>query len=241
MDFEITRGRQLQAQKVLIYGQHGVGKTTLAAQFPDPVFIDTEGGTSEYDVARLPKPTSWEMLIQEINWAGSHCVGGTLVIDSIDWAEGLCTNYVCNKNGWETIETPGYGKGYTVLKSEFMTLLKWLDWLISMAINVVLIAHEQITTITMPGDAVGYSVHGLKLSKQVAPLVMEWVGTALYCYFKTTVLQDSKTKAHAIGGLERAMQTTHTATIDAKNRWGLQGEVPMSFEQIADHIPGARE
>lgn len=55
---EITRGIIRKAQKVLIYGPEGIGKTSFAARFPDPVFIDTEGGSASLDVARLPKPTS---------------------------------------------------------------------------------------------------------------------------------------------------------------------------------------
>ena len=241
MDFQITRGKQERAQKVLIYGQHGVGKTTFAACFHDAVFIDTEGGTAEFDVARLPAPTSWEMFLSELQWVGTNCAGGTVVVDSIDWAENMCTTYVCNQKGWADIESPGYGKGYVAIKDEFRNLLRWFDWLQGMAVNVVVVAHEQITTITAPGDAVGYSVHGLKLSKHVAPLLMEWADAVLYCHFKTTVLSDGKNKAHAIGGTERVIQTTHTATIDAKNRWGLDGEIPMDYKQIAGFIPGSKE
>ena len=42
----IMSGRIAKPQKVVIYGPEGIGKTTLAAQFPDPVFIDTEGSTN---------------------------------------------------------------------------------------------------------------------------------------------------------------------------------------------------
>ena len=39
---QITRGRKARAQKVVIYGPEGIGKSGFASQFPDPVFIDTE-------------------------------------------------------------------------------------------------------------------------------------------------------------------------------------------------------
>ena len=243
MEFQVTRGPTVRAQKVVLYGQHGIGKTTLAARWPDAVFIDTEGGSDGYDVARLPTPDSWVTLLQEVAWASSNIVGGTLVIDSTDWAERLCTSHVCAAKGWQDVEAPGYGKGYVAVKDEFARLLKGLDLCVSMAVNVVLVAHEQITTITMPGDATGYSVYGLKLSKHVTPLVKEWADAVLYCHYKTTVLAIDKDGRHgrALGGTERVIQTTHTATIDAKNRWGLPGEIPMSFDEIAPHIPGADE
>lgn len=52
---EIIRGVIPCAKKVVIYGPEGIGKSTFASKFPDPVFIDTEGSTNSMDVARLPK------------------------------------------------------------------------------------------------------------------------------------------------------------------------------------------
>ena len=66
MKFQITRGLIVKPQKVVVYGPEGIGKTTFAADFPDPLFIDTEGSTNVYDVARLPAPTSWTMLLDEV-------------------------------------------------------------------------------------------------------------------------------------------------------------------------------
>ena len=60
----ITRGKVNRAQKVAIYGSEGIGKTTLAAAFPDPVFIDTEGGTSHMDVRRIETPANWDALVR---------------------------------------------------------------------------------------------------------------------------------------------------------------------------------
>ena len=59
----ITRGKINRAQKVVIYGSEGIGKTSLAARFPDPVIIDTEGGTAHMDVRRIDKPASWDELL----------------------------------------------------------------------------------------------------------------------------------------------------------------------------------
>ena len=48
----ITTGKRKRAQKVVVYGTEGIGKTTFASHFPSPVFIDTEGSTDHLDVAR---------------------------------------------------------------------------------------------------------------------------------------------------------------------------------------------
>ena len=87
---EITRGKVQKAKKVVIYGPEGIGKSTFASRFPDPVFIDTEGSTNDMDVARLPRPTSWNMLFEAIEYIKNNPgVCKTLVIDTIDWAELL--------------------------------------------------------------------------------------------------------------------------------------------------------
>ena len=84
----ITRGKIKTALKIVVYGQEGVGKSTFASKFPDPVFIDTEGSTKQLDVARFDAPTSWEMLLQEVEYVIKNpAVCKTLVIDTADWAE----------------------------------------------------------------------------------------------------------------------------------------------------------
>lgn len=61
-NFEEVNGIQFDyGIKVVIYGQEGVGKSTLAAAFPGAVFIDCEGSTTRMNVRRLQKPTSWQM------------------------------------------------------------------------------------------------------------------------------------------------------------------------------------
>ena len=126
--FEITRGKQTKALKVLIYGVEGVGKTTLAAQFPNPLFIDCEGGTDNFDVARFQRPTSWEMLLQEVEQVKQNpSMCSTLVIDTIDWAEAKAIESVCKKHQVENIEDFGWSKGYTYLNEEMGKLLNKLS------------------------------------------------------------------------------------------------------------------
>ena len=58
---KIHTGKAGGALKVVVYGPEGIGKSTLAAHFPRPVFIDTEGSTRHMDVSRTDKPSSWTM------------------------------------------------------------------------------------------------------------------------------------------------------------------------------------
>ena len=44
--------------RLIIYGPPGLGKTTLASEFPNPVFIQTEDGLGNLDVAHFPLANS---------------------------------------------------------------------------------------------------------------------------------------------------------------------------------------
>ena len=57
---KITEGTVNRALKVVIYGSEGIGKTTIASKFPNPLFIDTEGGTSQLNVRRIDRPKTWK-------------------------------------------------------------------------------------------------------------------------------------------------------------------------------------
>lgn len=64
--YAVTTGIQNSPVKTVLYGPEGIGKSTFASHFPNPVFIDTEGGTKRLNVKRLPQPTSWAMLLDEV-------------------------------------------------------------------------------------------------------------------------------------------------------------------------------
>lgn len=239
---QITRGKINKPIKVLIYGPEGIGKTTLASQFPGAVFIDTEGSTARIDVARLPEPTSWTMLLQEVDYIKQHsdeC--GTLVIDTADWAEKMCIEHVVSSHKVNGIEDFGYGKGYVYIKEEFGRLLNKLSELLDRGINVVLTAHAQMRKFEQPDELGAYDRWELKMEKKTAALVKEWADAILFCNYKTMVVNvdgkgAQKGKNKAQGG-RRVIFTTHHACWDAKNRFGLPDEIDMNYENIAHIVP----
>ena len=239
--YAITSGVQSSPVKTVLYGPEGIGKSTFASRFPNPVFIDTEGGTKRLDVARLPQPTSWAMLLDEVAEVTKGSIPcGTLVIDTADWAERLCIEAVCARAKVNGIEDFGYGKGYTYAKEEFSKLLDALEEVLNTGHNVVVLAHAAITKFEQP-DAVGnYDRWSMKTSKQVAPLLREWCDMLLFANYKTVVEKaDSRPNAkNKVSGGKRVLYTSHHACWDAKNRFGLPEEVPFDYASIAACIPG---
>lgn len=238
---QITKGKRARAQRVVIYGPEGIGKSSLAAQFPNPLFIDTEGSTDNMDVTRADKPTSWTMLMNHIAFVKANpTICQTLVIDTIDWAEALALRYICDHHNKSGIEDFGWGAGYTYLIEEIGRLLDRLQELIELGINVVLTAHAQVKKFTKPDELGGYDRYELKLSNKktetnVSAKVKEWADMVLFLNYKTYIITDDKTKKQKAQGGQRVMQTTHSPSWDAKNRHNLPEELPMDFAGIA-HI-----
>lgn len=239
--YQVTSGVIPAPVKVVLYGPEGIGKSTFAAQFPDPVFIDAEGGTKRLDVRRLPRPTSWAMLLDEVSEVqkgGVPCT--TLVLDTADWAEALCIRAICTKAQVDGLEGFGYGKGYVYAKEEFGRLLDLLEEVVNTGRNVVVLAHAQISKFEQPDATGNYDRWQMKTSKQVAPLLREWCDMLLFANYKTVVEKSGSgpnAKNKASGG-RRVMYTTHHPCWDAKNRFGLADELPLDYQAIASIIPG---
>ena len=237
--FEINTGVVKTPLKVIIYGTEGVGKTTLASKFPKPLFIDAENGSGALNVARYPYPTSWQMLMSEVQEFLNNPQGyKTLVIDSIDWAEAKAIEMICAGMKVNGIEDIGWSKGYTYLNEEMGRLLNLLTEVINRGVNVVLIAHMVIRTITKPEETGSYDRYELKLKQAKngnnCQLVKEWADLILFCNYREFLVADKTTgKKKATGGKERIMYTEHAATWDAKNRFGLPEVLPLDFEPIA--------
>lgn len=240
MQFDISQGPILAATKCVIYAVEGIGKSTFASQFPNPLFIDTEGSTNTMNVRRLPAPDSWQMLLQEVQYArNTPGLCSTLVIDTIDWAEHLCINEVCSKRQKSGIEDFAYGAGYTYVYEAFGKLLNMLSDIVEQQINVVLVAHSMIRRFEQPDEAAAYDRYQLKLidtpKKSVANMVKEWADVVLFANYKTVVEKTDSGKAKARGN-KRVMYTQHNACWDAKNRWGLAAELPFDYQEIAPYI-----
>lgn len=238
----ISTGVIVSAQKVVLYGSEGIGKSTFASCFPDPIFIDTEGSTKKLNVKRMDKPTSWTMLKEQIKYIIAHPeLCSTLVVDTIDWAEQLCIDDICARANKKGIEDFGYGNGYVYEKEEIGRFLNLLDEVIAKNINVVLTAHAQLRKFEQPDEMGAYDRWELKLGKktssQISPLIKEWADMVFFANYKTvTVLNEKTNKIKAQGG-QRVMYTTHHPCWDAKNRDGLPEEIPFDFSAISHIIP----
>lgn len=229
----IVKGKQPTALKVIIYGPEGVGKSTLASQFPDPVFVDIENGTGQLDVARIQKPTSWGMLKGIVEELTKDPQGfKTLVIDSADWADRLAIEDVCAKFNKSSIEDFGYGKGWQFLADEWKRFLDLLQELQNKQnMNVVFVAHSWLRKFELPDEAGSYDRYEMKMEKKSAGILKEWACAMLFTNYRTMVVEvDGKKKAQ---GGKRVIFSNYHPCWDAKNRHGLKDELDMNIKSLA--------
>ena len=240
MKFTITKGKVPSAVRLVAYGAEGVGKSTFASKFPEPLFIDVESGTKQLDVSRFPTPETWADLLEEIDAVIEEPeICRTLVIDTIDKAEVLLIDNLLKEGNVDSIEKygGGYGKGWTALQERFQKdLLNRLDRLIAKHVNVVLLAHAQMRKLESPEDP-PYDRWELKVSKKVAPIVKEWSDILLFMNYEVTVIEENG-RNKAKGRAKRMMHANHRPTYDAKNRYGLPDDMPLEFTPLQPVFDG---
>ena len=240
----ITKGREAQPPRIMIYGSEGVGKSTFAALAPNPVFVQTEDGLSEIDCSKFPLAKSFDDVVLQLQAVRDEQHDyGTVVIDSLDWLERLVWDRVCADYGVKSIEKAdgGYGKGYVHALTYWRQIVSLLnDIRARKGMAVILIAHAAVERFEDPEHA-AYDRYTPRLHKKACSLVCERVDAVLFASRRMRV--DSTTgKAAPVGadGGERILRTNGSPACIAKNRFGLPTELPLSWSAFVEALkPGA--
>ena len=160
---------------MVLYGTEGIGKTTLAASAPKPLFIAAEHGSHHVDVARLPELQTWEDIKGSLlELTQEQHDFQTLVVDTLDWIEPILWAHLCKRDDKDSIEAFGFGKGYTAAVDEWRVFLAALQRLVDKKrINVVLLAHALVKPFKNP-EGSDFDRYELALNKNAAGLFKQW-------------------------------------------------------------------
>ena len=216
---------------------HNCGKSTFGANAHNPIFLCTENGTENLNVARLPAPTSWDD-IHNMLWElhGEAHDYKTLVIDTLDWLEPILFEYLTkDKKPIEEVGG-GYGKWVGVVNNEWRKFMNVLD-ILRKRLDIIILAHAQIKTFNDPINNTPYDRYELKLHSQKSSwLWKEYVDCLLFANFEVMTKVTDAGKAKAYGTGERKMFTEHRPAFDAKNRDNLPFELPLNYNDYISYM-----
>lgn len=222
---------------MLLYGTHGIGKSTFGAMAPSPVFIPTEDGIRDIDVPAFPLATSVADVFQAVSeLASEDHAFQTVVIDSVDWFEQLCWQFICSQQGKESIAEVPFGRGYEQSAEMMRDLLRQLS---KLDMLVILLAHAKVEKFENP-SANSYDRYSPKVHKHVNGTIQEWADEVLFANYKvyTRDVEEgfNRTRTLGIGQGDRVIYTTERPGHLAKNRLSLPDEIPLAFASYWEHV-----
>lgn len=236
----LRKGKQSVPPRIAIYGGHGIGKSTLASQFPSPIFISTEDGLDSLDVTSFPKAGHIKDVVESIKTLiKEEHEFKTVVIDSVDWlVEPLI---VSNVEATHEAKDLAYGKGQMMVAEEFREILQGLDVLrLKRGMNVVLIAHATVVRFEDPRTE-PYDRYQPKLPNRCNALLQEWADVIAFAAFKVIIRKSdsgfNKEKTRGVTTGERLLHFVENPAYAAKNRYGCPDEIEMTIENLEKVIP----
>jgi hypothetical protein len=237
---QISRTRRLESPKVLIAGEAKIGKSSFAASAPNAIGIITENGLAGIDAQAFPLAEKLEDVYDAIGvLLNDEHDYQTVFIDSLDWLEPLLHNYVCRQNKWDSIESPGYGRGYVTAAAEWRNLLDGLEALRQQrGMGVILISHVKQKRIESPTHE-GYDAWVLRVHDRAAGLVTDWADVIGFAAHKIAVKKvegafgNKETKAVSLA--QRILYLEPHPAYPSGTRFGLK-DCPLSWEAFSAQL-----
>lgn len=234
-----------EGEKIIVYAESGMGKTTLASLLPKPVFIGLDDGGRKIQgkiLEHIPGVETFDDLRDVLHQTGLYDNYDSLVIDTLtrvdeDLALKWTLNNVFSDKGTKVsdIESYGWGKGYRHTYDTMRLLLPDLDTLVRMGKNVVLLCQSTTESVPNPGGE-DFLRDAPKLQPQhgktpsVIGLFVEWCDHVFKIGYGD--ITTSKKKASSSG--ERVIFVHPQIHFTAKSRT-IPAEFPVvSFTDVAD-------
>ncbi len=233
--------------RAVIYGADGVGKSTLCAGAPNAVFIATEDGLDNIDARAIDPPSTWSGILEAVDALAADDRCGTIVIDSLDWAEQMLWSWLVatrpNEKGKKVadIEGYGYGKGYIAAATEWRVLMAALQRAGKAGKHVLLTAHAQRKSVKNPTGE-DYEQMQIKLQERAASAFREWVHVVAFAELDIATVTDkddgNRTKGVFTG--KRILRTQPSAGYQGKSRLTLPAKIPLDWRAFHEAIKAGR-
>ena len=229
-----------------LFGEGGMGKTTLAAMFPNPVFIRTEDGTASLagndNVSLFPLATSTQDLLDAIEaLATQKHDHKTLVIDSItQLATMVEAEIVAADPKAKSINQAGggYGAGYSAAAEKHRQIRDWAGSLAyEKGLNIVFIGHADTEMLDLP-DMDPFARYTVRMHKKSLPHYTDNVDLVGLIRLKTLIRGGDGDKKRAISTGEREIICHPQASSVTKNRFNVSEPLAFTFDRnpFADFV-----
>lgn len=226
----------------VITGIPGIGKTTLAASLPRPLFIAVDPGLRGLEhIARFQIGrdfTSFNEIIALLDEAiaARELPYESIVIDTLDALESLIYEDVCADGKVKSIEDygKGYGKGYTRAREKLEELLQRLGTLSRKhKLIIMILSHVQAKMQKLP-DGMEFHRWIMKGNEKFNSVLLGWADNVLFANYEMFQKGKEENKIAIMG--ERLLFTSETAAYQAKNRWGLPESLPLDWPTLSAAI-----
>ena len=240
--------------RIVIYGTSGIGKSTFAANAPNPIFIPTEDGAAALAVPTFPLIRQWKNaentgLIDAFSFlaTGEHSFQ-TVVLDSADWTENILKEQVAKDHGLDAYDTNSkalaYGRGGRALEEYWRRICDSFTYLRDKrGMGTIIVAHSQVKRFDDPTTE-AYDRYILDLGKESAAVLTEWADIVLFANTQTTVIEEKVgiggVKKRGVGPTERFMYTQETPAFKAKCRWPVPPKLPLSYQVLDTELAKAK-
>jgi hypothetical protein len=240
MAIDLKKLERPKGQRPIIatfFGEGGMGKSTLAAMFPRPVFIRTEDGTASLagndEVMLFPLVSSSQEVLDQIEaLATQEHQFKTLVLDSITQLATMIEHEIVAADPKaKSINQAGggYGAGYNTAAEKHRQVREWAGALAyERGMNVVFIGHADTETLDLP-DFDPFARYTVRMHKKSLPHYTDNVDLVGLIRLKTYVRGDGD-KKRAISTGDREIICFPQASSVTKNRFNITQPLPFTFE-----------
>jgi hypothetical protein len=236
---KVARATANTAPIILIYGNEGRGKTTLACKAPKPIALLLERGLPKgVTVDAVEGANSFDGVMAAIRDLYADPLGyQSLIIDTVDSLEALLLDAVCKSNNWKSIESPAFGKGFVIADAEWQRFVRGITALRDKhGMTIVLTCHAEIVNVNDP-RAPSYSSYQPKLHRRGRGLVMDATDAVLFISEDLRVITDGNDRVRASAGSQRYLFCDGTPAFAAKNRFAMPSKIALpvdfSFDELA--------
>lgn len=229
---QVQKGRKLKPLALMLHAPHGIGKSTLGTEAPNPIYIGNEEN-DELDVARFPIVNEWGDLVRQLETLlNEEHDFKTVVIDTVDGLEQIAEKHILSLKGAEgkTMATAfgGYGKAYNKMANMFLNVKeKYLKPLRDeKGMNVLLLCHSKKVKFEDTMLNISYDHYETNLHKDVKDIFEDWVSMILFANYYLVRAENNNGKEYAEGvdGL-RMIYTEERPSHIAKNRFDMPYEI----------------